>query len=53
MSVVNEDPRMLLHSGIPSQISKLDNSIAQLERVAAHCEASYCKVNILFFYMEF
>lgn len=47
MEVISEELRHLLHSDVPSQITKLEERCAQLERAAIFCEASYHQVCLL------
>lgn len=46
MEIINEELSHLLHSDIPNQIAKLEESSLQLERAAMFCKASYYQVYI-------
>lgn len=44
-SIIQQSIRELLVSNLPNQIGQLEESIVNLERVAAYCEANYIQVN--------
>lgn len=40
----NKELRELLENAIPNELTTLEDSAANLERVAAYCEANYVQV---------